>query len=185
VQYKLALVGLALALAVTGCGSTRPNRDPAGEIFPSVEGTALSGESWRIPEDLAGDRAILLIGYKQDSQFDIDRWLIAFAMVGVSTRVLELPTIEGLAPGVFSGQIDSGMRSGIPQPVWEAVVTIYGDAPAVLDFTGNTDPLNARVLVLDQEGRVVWFHDRGFSVLDLEELLQHVQTDGPGLAIER
>jgi hypothetical protein len=185
VGFKFVLMVVALSAALVGCGSARPNRNPVGEVFPSVEGTALSGESWRIPDDLVGDRAILLLGYKQDSQFDIDRWLIAFAMVGVSTRAFELPTIEGLAPGIFSGQIDSGMRSGIPQPVWEAVITIYGDAPAVLEFTGNTDPLNARVLVLDEDGRVVWFHDRGFSVLDLEGLLEHVETDGPGLTIER
>jgi len=176
---------LALILFLGACGSTRPNRSPVSETFPSVEGKALSGETWRLPEDLAGAPAILLIGYKQNAQFDIDRWLIAFAMVGVQTKVLEVPTIEGLAPGVFSGQIDGGMRSGIPEPVWEAVVTIYGDAPEVVEFTGNENGLNARVLVLDPEGRVVFFHDRGFSVPDLDALLQFVEVGEPMLGRRR
>lgn len=170
------LILLPLLLLLGACASARPNRSPVGETFPSVEGTALSGEKWRLPEDLAGAPAILLIGYKQDTQFDIDRWLIAFAMVGVETKVLEVPTIEGLAPGIFSGQIDGGMRPGIPEVVWEAVVTVYGDAPEIVEFTGNEDGLNARVLVLDPAGQVVWYHDRGFSVPDLDGMLEYVEV---------
>jgi hypothetical protein len=176
---------LILVFFVGACGSTRPNRSPLGEVFPSVQGTALDGEEWSLPEDLSGETAILLIGYKQNAQFDIDRWLIAFAMAGVQSKVLEVPTIEGLAPGIFSGQIDGGMRSGIPEVVWEAVVTIYGDAPEVVEFTGNENGLNARVLVLDPEGRVVFFHDGGFSVPDLDAMLEFVEVGEPMLGKSR
>ena len=38
------------------------------------------------------------------------------------------------------------------------------------------DPVNARVLVLDPAGQVVWFHDRGFSVPDLDGMLEYVEV---------
>ncbi len=125
-----------------------------------------------MPEDLKGKHAVLLLGYKQNAQFDIDRWLMGLTMMNVSTPVLEVPTIKGLVPGLISGTIDQGMRNGIPEPVWKAVVTVYGDAGKLVDLTGNENPNNARVLILDPEGIIIWFHDRGFSAPDLKSLLK-------------
>jgi hypothetical protein len=142
-----------------------------GEAFPSVKGTGLDGAEWQLPEDLTGDPAILFVGYKQNTQFDIDRWLVGLAMTNVSARVLEVPTIKGLVPGLIAGKIDSGMRGGIPRDLWEAVVTVYGDAPEIVEFTGNEFPNNARVLLLDESGKVIYFHDEGFSPNELKELL--------------
>ena len=62
----------------------------------------------------------------------------------------ELPTISGLIPGLFSGSIDDGMRSGIPNEDWAIVVTIYRDAETVEQFFGNENPLPARVVLLDE-----------------------------------
>ena len=166
------LLLLASVFVFQGCGSSTPNRQPLNEVFPSVEGTALSGENWRLPEDLQGKHAVLLLGYKQNSQFDIDRWLMGLTMMNVSTPVLEVPTIKDLVPGLISGTINQGMRNGIPEPVWEAVVTVYGDAGKLVDLTGNENPNNARVLILDPEGTIVWFHDLGFSAPDLKALLK-------------
>ena len=38
--------------------------------------------------------------------------------------------------------------------------------------TGNDDGLTGRVLLLDATGKVVFFHDRGFSVGSLQRLQQ-------------
>lgn len=169
---RLAFSILALvALAASGCGETVPRRDPVGDTFPSVRGEALDGKAWRIPEDLAGRPAIVLVGYVQDSQFDIDRWLLGIAQVGTPVPFLELPAIPGLAPRMFKGTIDEGMRSGIPIEDWRGVITLWGDdAKKVIALTGNEEPRNARVLLLDAQGRVVWFADRGFSPSQMLEL---------------
>lgn len=168
---------IALAALLAGCTTPVPNRDPVNEAFPSVQGTSLSGDQWRLPADLGNRHAVLLVGYEQDAQFDIDRWLIGLDLYAVQTPLLEIPTIEGLVPGLLSERIDSGMRAGIPEPIWDAVVTVYDDAGAIRTFTGTEDPNSARVLVLDGEGRVVFFHDRGFSVPALRRLLD-VLPDG-------
>jgi len=155
---------------VAACSTTYPNRSPLGESFPSVKGKALSGEEWQIPEGMRGKPALLLIGYKQNSQFDIDRWFIGLDMTKTDVDVYELPTIQGIFPRMISGSIDEGMRSGIPEPIWKAVITVYADGARVQEFTGNERPLNARVVLIDAEGKVRYFHDRGFAVPNLNEL---------------
>lgn len=56
------------------------------------------------------------------------------------------------------------MREGIPKEIWRGVVTVYGDGDDIQRFTGNQKPKNARVMLLDENGRVLYFYDRGFSV---------------------
>lgn len=164
------VIGAFLAL-IPACSSTTANRDPLGERFPSVRGESLDGEEFVLPKDLGGQPAVLLLGYVQKAQFDVDRWLLGLLQAEVPARVLELPTIKGMIPGMFSGKIDSGMRSGIPSEDWGVVVTVYGDdASRLVDFTGNEGPRNTRVLLLDGEGRVRWSHDRGYSAGKLLEL---------------
>ena len=50
------------------------------------------------------------------------------------------------------------------------MITIYGDGATIQEFTGNENPNNARVLLLDNMGKVIYFHDKGFSVQALNEL---------------
>ncbi len=163
-----ALVAVLVGLA--GCRSTYPRREPVGERFPSVVGTALSGDAVRIPEDFAGAPVLLLVGYEQSTQFDLDRWLLGLSEAGVTVAVREVPTIPGLAPRIFSGFIDSGMRSGIPSEDWGSVVTVYGDGAEIARFLGNDVPLPGRIVLLDAEGRVAFFHDDGYSVGTLKRL---------------
>lgn len=184
----LALVsGAAGMLTLNGCSSTIPNRNPVGEVFPSVEGESLEEVATKLPESLAGRPAVLLIGYKQGTQFDIDRWLMGLLQAGIGqgdgtgdgpgdgVQLLEVPTIPGLVPTMISGWIDDGMRSGIPQEDWAAVVTLYGGAAEpVAEMTGTENGRLARVIVLDAEGRVIWFDDTGYSVrkaMQIAELL--------------
>lgn len=162
----LALVALALVRMLRP--EELPRRDPTGELLPRVAGESLAGDAVELPP---GEPAILLLGYVQDAQFDADRWLFGLLQAETPVKLLEVPTIRGLAPRLVSGAIDSGMRSGIPSEDWGAVVTVYGDgARELVAFTGNEGPRNMRVLLVDAAGHVRWFHDRGFSAAKLLEL---------------
>ena len=157
--------------ALTACSSTVTNREPLGERFPAVTGESLERVAVTLPDDLEGAPAVLLVGYVQDAQFDADRWLIGLLQVPLPVQVREVPTIKGLFVRNLSGVIDNGMRKGIPEEDWSSVVTVYGrGATEIVAFTGNERPRNIRVLLLDAEGRVVWFHDRGFSAGKMIEL---------------
>ncbi|MBK8179248.1 MAG: hypothetical protein IPK67_10255 [Planctomycetes bacterium] len=172
------LAGLVVALSSAACQSPVQNRNPVGEEFPAVVGESLDRREWRLPTALAGRPAVVLVGYAQDAQFDADRWLYGLLQAELPLRILELPTLPGIFPSVFSSKIDSGMRSGIPAEDWGSVVTVYdSQAERLVNFTGNTSPRNIRVLLLDAAGRVLWFHDRGFSAGKLLELQRALPRD--------
>ncbi len=166
---RLSLI-ILICLFFYGCSTTYTNKKPLGEKFPIITGTSLEKQEIKIPEYFSGSQVILLLGYKQDSQFDIDRWLIGLDQTNTRVKVYELPTIQGLFPRMFSTFIDNGMRSGIPKELWGGVITIYKDGDLVQEFTGNETPNNARVLVLDDKGLIIYFYDRGFSVAALNDL---------------
>jgi hypothetical protein len=157
-------------LMLSACSTSYPNQAITGQAFPSVTGQNLEKELMTLPDDLKGEMALLLIGYKQDSQFDIDRWLIGLDMTQTQVSVFEVPTIQGLFPRMFSTFIDNGMRSGIPKPLWKGVVTVYKDGEKVQAFTGNEKPNNTRVVLLNAQGKVIYFYDQGFSVDALNQL---------------
>ena len=168
---KCSLIVL-ITLSVVGCSTTYINRNPVGEIFPTVNGESLEKIDIEIPQYFNGSKVILLLGYKQDSQFDIDRWLIGLDQTETKVKVYELPTIQGLFPRMFSTFIDNGMRKGIPKELWGGVITIYRDGSVIQEFTGNENGNNARVLVIDENGKVIYFYDRGFAVSALNQLRQ-------------
>jgi hypothetical protein len=166
---RIFFLSLILMLA-TGCSSQYVNQNLEGKTFPSVTGQNLEKETVRIPDDFKNDVTLLLVGYKQNSQFDIDRWLIALDMTKTQVDAYEIPTIQGLFPRMFSTMIDNGMRKGIPKALWKGVITVYEDGESVQEFTGNEQPNNARVLLLDKNGVILYFYDDGFSVDALNRL---------------
>ena len=161
----------ATLFATASCSTTWPNRDPSGERLPQVTGTSLANERVTLPNVADGEPLLLLIGYVQDAQFDLDRWLLGLDQLGWSTRTFEVPTLPGMLPRMFRGFIDNGMRSGIPEEDWAAVVTVYQEAEKLAQFTGNERSRNGRILLLDGAGRVIFYHDRGYSVGSLKKLV--------------
>lgn len=171
VDYFMRLIVISIfSLFIFSCSTTYPNNDITGANFPSVTGESLEKNKVNIPQDFQGKPSLLLIGYKQNSQFDIDRWLIGLDMTQTKVDVYEIPTIQGWVPRLFSSMIDNGMRAGIPQPLWKIVITVYEDGDKIQAFTGNTNPNNTRVVLLDENGKIIFFHDQGFSVQALNNL---------------
>ncbi len=168
---RLAVGLLACWSVLVACSASLPNRDPTGETVPPLEGTALDGRRVRLPGDLRRSPAILLVGFEQDAQFDADRWLFGLLQSKTPVRVLEVPTIGSRIATAFAGTIDSGMRAGIPSEEWGSVVTLYGaGARALRELTGSERGSNMRVLLVDADGVIRWFHDRGFSAGKLLQL---------------
>ena len=138
---------------------------------------SLKGNTYAIPDDFKGTPTLFFLGYKQESQFAIDRWLLGLVQLDIPVTVREIPTVRGLVPRLIASKIDSGMRSGIPKEDWGTVVTVYKDADIVANFLGTEDPLNTRVALLDAHGKIIWFHDRGYSARRVNDLDQTVRAN--------
>lgn len=171
-RYKLRmrLLVLTALLVLSGCATIYPNQEITGKSFPTISGTSLEQQKVVMPLAFKEKFTLLLIGYKQDSQFDIDRWLIGLDMTQTQLPVYELPTIQGMFPRMFRTYIDNGMRAGIPKPLWKGVITVYEDGDRVQQFTGNENPNNARVVLLNEAGKILYFYDQGFSVDALNQV---------------
>lgn len=171
-----------MALFCSGCARTFENQNPLQQTFPSVRARVLTDEQVRIPEFFRNKPTLLLVGYVQEGQFDIDRWILALKQLKTPIDIAEVPAIQGVFPRIISNQINSGMRDGIPQGDWKIVFTVYEDAELIAKFLGNSRPRNTRVVLLDNDGRVQWFYDQGFSAdgaIELDKLIreQFVNSD--------
>ena len=171
------VIGMLLVL-FSGCATTYANQEPLGQLFPQVRGTGLDGTNHVLPDDFAGAPVVLMVGYTQRSQFDIDRWILGLVQLGTPVRLVEVPTIPGLLPGLFAERIDSGMRKGIPMEDWASVITVYDEAEPVVRFFGNENRNNARIVLLSAAGEVVWFTDRGYSASQVKSLDERVKVLG-------
>ena len=165
-----AILFSLMILMTAGCSNHYQNQEITGQKFPAITGQTLEKQTVSIPQDFSGYFTLLLVGYKQNSQFDIDRWLIGLDMTQTNVDTYEIPTIQGLFPRMFSTMIDNGMRRGIPKDLWKGVITVYKDGDKVQRFTGNETPNNARVILLDANDTIVYFYDDGFSVAALNAL---------------
>jgi len=170
---RLIILFIFISL-VSGCSTPYANKEITGKNFPSITGQTLEKKTVNIPDDFSEKFTLLLIGYTQNSQFDIDRWLIGLDMTNTNVATYELPTIQGLFPKMFSTVINNGMRSGIPKQLWKGVVTVYEDGEKIQAFTGNERPNNCRVILLNNRGKILHFYDQGFSVGALNQLKKHV-----------
>ena len=179
-KLTTALLLLFFLFIASGCSKTITNITPSNKAFPSVKGDSLDGKLVNIPEDLKGAPAILLVGYTQKTQFDIDRWILGLKQIKSQAKILELPTIPGLLPGLAADFISNGMKRGIPREDWPSVVTVFSDGDKIMNVTGNENPNNARVFLLDNSGNIAWFYDRGYSadqIMNLEESFQKLSKN--------
>jgi hypothetical protein len=171
----LKTVLLATCFLLSACGTQVPT--PANiqnSQFPNVQGKNLNGETIVIPQHFRGKPTLVLVGYTQRAQFDIDRWILGALQVDLGIEIVELPTIAGMMPQMVQGFIDNGMRKGIPQSDWASVVTIYEDASKIIAVLGNDRPQSAYVVLLDKDGRIAWSTNIGYSpnqILELKKLV--------------
>lgn len=152
-----------------GSGSQCKNRRPLAEFFPSIDGQSLCGDPVRIPEDFTTG-ALVVLGYVKESAKDVTRWLSALGEAGFSVPAHSYPDVRGWLPRIFRSKHVERLGRGVPDEDPSSVVTVYAEAEAIGGFTGTERPERARVLLLDEQGQVIWFHDSGFSEEALESL---------------
>jgi len=141
-----------------------------------VQGNTLTKQAVTLPDSYRGKITLMLVGYTQKAQFDIDRWILGALQSDIKAEIVEVPTIAGMMPQMVQGFIDNGMRSGIPKSDWASVVTVYEDAPKIIEALGNERPQSAYAVLLNKEGRIVWTSNSGYSATQVLELKKRVES---------
>lgn len=154
-------------------------------LFPSVEGSNLAGQRFRLPKDFEGQLNIVLVAFEMEHQADVDTWVplvkqVAAAAPGV--RYYELPTIWRMNP-VRQWIIDSGMRMGIPDPkTREATITLYLDRDAFCQALDLPHTRLIYVLLVDAQGQVLWRESGRLTEAKGASLMQAVAAARIGAA---
>lgn len=175
-----ALICAAAVITISGCSTTVPTPVIGSDSrFPQVRGETLEKNKVSLPDDFAGKPAVLLVGYQQRAQFDIDRWILGLLQSEAQVRIVEVPTIAGMVPTILQNTISNGMRGGIPAEDWGSVVTVFEDADKIISAIGNDHPQSASVVLLDPNGRIDWFYNQGYSAHKVLELKSRADALNP------
>ena len=175
-KFRNVLLSI-ISLSFVACSSkVSTPQNVQNSLFPRVEGTSLTKQRVTLPDSYRGKVTLMLVGYTQKAQFDIDRWILGALQADIKAEIVEVPTIAGMMPQMVQGFIDNGMRSGIPTSDWASVVTVYEDAPKIIEALGNERPQSAYAVLLNGEGRIVWTSNSGYSATQVLELKKKVES---------
>jgi hypothetical protein len=176
----LLVLAIALAWAPHGSASaqatTSDGRLTVGQPLPVLEGDYLSGGDARLPKDVAGQVAILALGFSYESRLPVEAWVSVLRnrLSGRSGWTwLQIPMIGG-AGRLARPFISRGMRRDTPADEQRHVVMVFGlgDWKRRLDVKDETA---AHLVLLDRAGVVRWLSvQRTVSPEVLGELLREI-----------
>jgi hypothetical protein len=130
--------------------------------MPTIEGQSLSGHQVVLPEAVAGQRAILVIGFSHGSQKAMERWdkeIDEQVRAGSDVPLYNIAVIQD-APRFVRGMITHGMKGTVPAARQDHFLTVVRgeeELKKAVDFSAGD---NAYIVVLDASGKMV-FHTHG------------------------
>jgi len=141
-----------------------PTVNPSRRL-PVVTGKDLNGKAWQAPADFPAGRTLVILGYEEEQQKEIDTWT---AGLGLTRRENTLPWVEMPVidePGVIMRWIiDTGMQRGIPdKEVRSHVWTVYTNRREFLKACGIESMNAIHVLVVTREGDVLAMESGGYT----------------------
>jgi hypothetical protein len=156
-------MALAAPLGATEVLDRRENRPG---VFPVLAAETLRERKVRLPDELKGERNLLLIAYEREQQPDVDTWLAVLdtlAFAPPAFAYYELPAISS-AMRWMRPVIDGGMRQGIPDRAQrDRTITLYLDVDWFRVQIGTADHAGIAALLVDREGII---HARWFGRYD-------------------
>lgn len=137
---------------------------PAGQAqtpdthIPATHGTSLTGTAVELPRALKGKVGVLVVGFSHASQGEVASWgRLLDANYAKSNDVVyfELPMLAA-APKILRGMIVKKMGSAVPAAEKQHFVPLMEGEPAWRAAAHYDKPDDAYVLLVDDEGLVLW-----------------------------
>jgi len=169
----IILVGAGLIFTRVRVGRSRLEVQETEDHFPAVSGYNLQREEYQFPEDFAGRWNLLIVPFKREQQRDVNTWVPALQRLERDYPgfiYYELPIIYSL-PALSRTFINEGMRAGIPdQTARERTITLYLDKDRFKDAVGIDSERVIHLLLVDQDGQLLWRSRGAYSEETLDEL---------------
>lgn len=152
---RLHTTALFLLLATTVSVQADPSLSP----LPSVEARSLAKEQLGLPQDLQGQKNLVVISFERSQSDDLATWSETLTTVrgereDVDSYVL---LVMGDLPRALRVVIETAMRGQIKDDEGrERFLLMYGDRDAFVADMGIDDTSSLLVVVLDAAGRPLW-----------------------------
>ncbi len=159
----LLLAGLAVAAALPAAATeVIDRRDGQPGTFPVIESESLRGRTIRLPDQLKGERNLLIVAYEREQQADIDTWLAVldtFSVQAPAFAYYELPSLSSSYKWMRA-VIDGGMKQGIPDRAQrDRTITLYLDVEWFRGQIGTAAEPGIAALLVDRQGTILarWY----------------------------
>jgi hypothetical protein len=172
-------LGLVIGVVLLVQGGLAGAQVQVGELrIPPFQGTSFADQPVKLPEDLRGKIAVLVVGFTHGSQNAVGGWgkrLAADYRDSPGVVYYEMPVLAG-APRIMLGMIVGKIKGSLPDPVKPHFVPILENQAgwqAVANYKSGDD---AYVIVVDGQGVVRWQTHEAVSDAAYAQLRQ--QVDG-------
>jgi hypothetical protein len=158
----LALAAVTITAPTASATEVIDRRDGEPGRFPVIESESLRGRTIRLPDQLKGERNLLIVAYEREQQADIDTWLAVldtFSVKEPAFAYYELPSLSGSYKWMRA-VIDGGMKQGIPDRAQrDRTITLYLDVEWFRAQIGTADEPGIAALLVDREGTILarWY----------------------------
>ena len=158
----LALAALALSARAASATEVLDRRDGEPGRFPVIESESLRGRTIRLPDQLKGERNLLIVAYEREQQADIDTWLAVldtFSVREPAFAYYELPSLSSSYKWMRA-VIDGGMKQGIPdRDQRDRTITLYLDMEWFRTQIGTAAEPGIAALLVNREGKILarWY----------------------------
>src|ERR1035441_10166758 len=158
-RFRVSLRWLVAMAVAASCGLGLPARaQESDRHIPATHGTSLTGTAVALPDALKGKVGVLVVGFSHASQGEVASWgRLLEANYGKSNDVasFELPMVAG-EPKMLRGMIVKRMGSSVPWAERQHFVPLMEGEPAWRAVAHYDKPNDAYVLLVDDEGLVLW-----------------------------
>jgi len=159
----LLLAVLAVTAALPAAATeVIDRREGQPGTFPVIEAESLRGRTVRLPDQLKGERNLLIVAYEREQQADIDTWLAVldtFSVQAPTFAYYELPSLSSSYKWMRA-VIDGGMKQGIPDRAQrDRTITLYLDVDWFRAQIGTAAEPGIAALLVDREGTILarWY----------------------------
>ena len=149
---------VATAVFASWCAGLTARAQTPETHIPAAHGTSLTGTTVALPAALKGKVGVLVVGFSHASEGEVASWgRLLEANYGKSNDVayFELPMLAG-APKLIRGMIVKKMGSAVPAAEKPHFVPLMEGEPAWRAAAHYDKPDDAYVLLVDDEGLVLW-----------------------------